>query len=82
MKPFIRPKTEKEKKKKQDGEPINPGPVKPIPKTESDLIEHNVIVGDRDLDYTELENVEKILTKYKNSHTNRRNFDQKEQVEV
>ena len=40
------------------------------------------IEEDRDLDYTKLENVEKILTKYKNQQLSRKNFDCDKHIEV
>jgi len=40
------------------------------------------IEDDKELDFTKTDNVEKILTKYKNQQTSRRNFDAKLHIEV
>jgi hypothetical protein len=44
--------------------------------------EQTLLIQDKDLDFSKLDNVEKILRKYRNSHTNRRNFDKAEQILV
>lgn len=83
MKPFIRNPAGNASKKHNDDKDKH-GAAEGAKKAEKLVTntEQNIIVNDRDLDYRLMENVEKILTKYRNSHTNRRNFDRPEQLDV
>ena len=75
MKQYIRPpKPEKKEKAKDD-------PEKKAKKAEvkEEVIQ---IEEDKDLDFTKMENVEKILTKFKNQQTSRKNFSVDNHIEV
>jgi len=80
MKKYVRPPA-KEKISKQEAQ----GKGKGVEKTEAEIEikEQDIkIEDDRDLDYTKMENVDKILTKYKNQQTSRKNFDPDAHVEI
>ena len=73
MKPFIRPPSKPTPGGKPDKGPNKPVKPKPsIPGSdpggegEDDAVPVVEIVDDKDLDFTKLENVDKILNKYKN----------------
>jgi hypothetical protein len=80
MKKYVRPPA-KEKISKQEAQ----GKGKGVEKAEAEIeIKEQAIKieDDRDLDYTKMENVDKILTKYKNQQTSRKNFDPDGHVEI
>jgi hypothetical protein len=77
MKQYIRP-PKSEKKTKDAAEPQKQR-VKEATEVKEQVIE---IEDDSDLDYTKIDNVEKILTKYKNQQTSRKNFSIEKHVEV
>jgi len=75
MKPYIRPPQEtktREKKEKDTG-----------PKGDVEITDQVIdIEDDKDLDFTKQENIDKILTKYRNQQTSRKNFDINQHIEV
>ena len=74
MKQFIRPpKIIKDKGKEK------PKQTKEAAEVKEQIIE---IEEDTKLDYTKMDNVEKILTKYKNQQTSRKNFSVDMHIEV
>ena len=80
MKKYVRPPA-KEKISKQEAQ----GKGKGVEKTEAEIEikEQDIkIEDDRNVDYTKMENVDKILTKYKNQQTSRKNFDPDAHVEI
>lgn len=77
MKQYIRP-PKSEKKAKDAAETQKPR-VKEVAEVKEQVVE---IEDDTDLDYTKLDNVEKILTKYKNQQTSRKNFSVEKHIEV
>ena len=76
MKQYIRPPKISKKKDKDDKKDTKVKVVGEIKETEIEIQE------DRDLDFTKMDNVESILTKYKNQQTNRKNFDLDKHIEV
>mmetsp|Transcript_30561 Transcript_30561/g.46857 ORF Transcript_30561/g.46857 Transcript_30561/m.46857 type:complete len:903 (+) Transcript_30561:26-2734(+) len=77
MKPFIRPPTTKEKKREQGAKPSTTKKA-----TAEEVAETLEIVDDHELDFSKLDNVQNVLTKYRSQQVNRRNFDSKTQMEV
>jgi len=78
MKQFIRPSTKKPTTEKEKEAKKKVGESK-----KEEIKEHFLeIEDDKELDFTKNDNVEKILTKYKNQQTSRRNFDAKLHIEV
>lgn len=79
MKKYVRPPA-KEKISKQEG---LGGKRVVVAETEVEIKEDILkIEDDRDLDFTKMDNVDKILTKYKNQQTSRKNFDPDAHVEI
>lgn len=76
MKKFIRPpKEEKKAKVKDEGAKEK--------KIKVEVTEQTVeIEEDKDLDFSKMDNVEKILTKLKNQQTSRKNFSIESHIEV
>lgn len=79
MKVFIRPPTKQKTDKPKEKKNVAAGKG-----TKEEEIKELVIQteDDKDLDFKKYENVEKILTKYRNQQTSRRKFNIDQQIEV
>ena len=77
MKPFIRPPTKKDREREKDKK------KKQGPETTGEEIDQTVeLVDDRDLDFKKMDNVHRLLSKYRNQNVNRRNVDVDLQIEI